>query len=1207
MGVVLEFGILGPLEARINGGEPIAFGGNRQRVLLAVLLLQANELVSTDLIVDQLWGEHSPPTATHVVQVGVSRLRRALGPAGERVATRPRGYLLQVLADELDADRCKRLYGEARGALAAGKPENAVRLLRDSLALWRGAPLADLAYEPFAQATIARLEELRLVCREELIEAELELGHHAEVVSDLEALVREQPYRERPHGQLMLALYRCGRQAEALAAFRRVRQLLIAELAVEPSGPLRDLEQGILRQDPELMEPRVARRSDAAAVPEAVADVRVAADDGRGSLPAALRLAPRTPFVGREAQERVAHEVVEEARRGTRRIIVIGGEPGVGKTRLAGRAALEAHGLGFATCWAAAAERVGAPYAIWLTALSEIVEAAPRDFVEAFGQSHGGELARLVPSLGELAPEASPARTSDPETERYLMFQAVIALLEGVSSETPLALVLDDIHWADATSLALLEHVAGATAHLPLLIVATFRESDLGPGHPLPDTLAALHRLDGVERFTLHGLTSDEVAELMTAIAGHELGAAELELAGEIASETDGNPFFVVQILRHLQEHGEIAQDESGRWSVQGFGRLTLPPSIHEVVAARIHRLGDETEGILNVAAVIGQTFDVEVLARVLQRDQDALIDPLEAAVRAAVLLESTESVGRFSFAHALFRRSLYDGLGATRRASVHTLVAEAIEQLAAPESVERLNELAHHWLASGRSPRKAVAYAQRAGQHALAQLAPDHALGWFEQALSLVGPDAGDSATRCDLLIGLGEAKRQVGDASFRDCLLEASALAERLDDPMRMTQAALANTLGPFGAAGPPDLDRMQALRRTLNRLAPDAPRVALLRAILAKEVYYGLDSRGGVQLGEEALALARERSDRRELARVMSFTAAISPITPLDDHAARVRELAVLGDEFEDPELQFRAANMGFIHAMHSGDRETLDTALASMLTLSDAIGQPVLRWTTLWARSAHQWVSGDLDAAERLTMEAAGVARAHTIPEGLLITFGQLLAVRSEQGRLDELVEPLERQLERNPQLRLLHLTQGYLAAETGRLAEAERILADLAAEGFPFEFDRTRAFNLARCADIALRIGALDAASALYEALRPRGAEFATPAGISSRGSVELNLGRLASALGRHDEAEGHLEAATRAHARFRAPLLEARSSLALGEALLARGDSERAPRANAAIARADALGAKHGSVAIEREVAALLGAQRGPAPEPIGG
>ncbi|MGZ4250762.1 MAG: ATP-binding protein, partial [Solirubrobacteraceae bacterium] len=1025
------------------------------------------------------------------------------------------------------------------------------------------------------------------------------LGHHAEVVSDLEALVREQPYRERPHGQLMLALYRCGRQADALAAFRRVRQLLLEELAVEPSTQLRELEQRILRQDPELMTPVATRLTDSASVPEAVSGARDAVDRAAQSLPAPLRLTPRTPFVGREAEEHLTHEAVEEARHGTRRIIVIGGEPGVGKTRLAARAALEAHDLGFGTYWAAAAERVGAPYAIWLTALSELVEEAPRELVESVGRRYGGELARLVPWLGELAPEASRAHTSDPETERYLMFQAVIALLEAVSTVTSVALVLDDIHWADAPSLALLEHVAAATAHLPLFIAATFRESDLEAGHPLSDTLAALHRVDGVERVTLEGLTSNEVAELMAAIAGHDMGAAELELAAEIASETDGNPFFVVQILRHLQEHGEIAQDESGRWSVSGLRRLTLPPSIREVVAGRIHRLGDETEAILNVAAVIGQTFDIQVLARVMQRNEDDLLDPLEAAVRAVVLIESTERVGRFTFAHALFRRSLYDGVGATRRGSTHRLVAEAIEELGVAESGEHLNELAYHWIASGRSPRKAVAYAQRAGEHALAQLAPDHAVGWFEQALSVVGPDERDLATRCDLLIGLGEAKRQVGDASFRDCLLDASGVAERLDDTTRMTRAALANTLGPFGAAGPPDLQRIQALRRTLHRLPADGPHVALLRATLAKEVYYGGDPHGGVELGEQALALARQGSDRRELARVMSFTAAISPITPLEDHAARVRELAMLGDEFVDPDLQFRAANMGFIHAMHSGDREALNAALASMHTLADAIGQPVLRWTTLWAQSAHQWITGDLDAAERLTMQAAAVARAHNIPEGLLITFGQLLAVRSEQDRLEELVEPLERQLERNPRLRLLHLTHGYLAAETGRLAEAEAVLADLAADGFTFEFDRTRAFNLARCADIALRIGALDAAPALYEALSPHRAEFATPAGISSRGSVELNLGRLASALGRHDDAERHLEAATRAHAGFRAPLLEARALLAHGEALLARDDAKGA---NEALASAAALAHKHGSTAIEREVTRLLEALREPAP-----
>jgi tetratricopeptide (TPR) repeat protein len=363
--------------------------------------------------------------------------------------------------------------------------------------------------------------------------------------------------------------------------------------------------------------------------------------------------------------------------------------------------------------------------------------------------------------------------------------------------------------------------------------------------------------------------------------------------------------------------------------------------------------------------------------------------------------------------------------------------------------------------------------------------------------------------------------------------------------------------------------------------------------VQAILAKELYYGGEPHRGVELGEEALMRARAGTDRRQLARVLSFTTAISPISSLEEHADRVRELAALGEEFADPELRFRAANMRFIHAMHSGDREALDAALALMLTLAEAIGQPVLRWTTLWAQSAHQWLAGDLDAAERFTTEAAAVASTHDIPEGLLITFGQLLAVRTEQDRLDELVEPLGRQLAHNPRLRLLGLTRGYVLAETGRLAEAAAVLTDLARDGFRFEFDRTRAFNLARCADIALRVGDLDAAPQLYDALLAYRRQFATPAGIASRGSIELNLGRLASALGRHEEAEAHLKAALDAHRAFRAPLLEARTYLALGEALLARQETSVAVRAGEVLSEAAALARAHGSVAIEREAARM--------------
>jgi DNA-binding SARP family transcriptional activator/class 3 adenylate cyclase len=227
----------------------------RQKALLAVLGLHANEVVSTDGLIDQLWGERPPARAVHTVQVFVSRLRGALGGAGERLLTRPPGYVLELGADELDANRCERLYDDARSALHAGDPAGAAELLRAALDLWRGAPLADFTYEPFAQAAIARLEELRLSCREERIEAWLALGRHAEVISGLEALVREEPLRERPRGQLMLALYRCGRQAEALEAFQRARRMLVDELALDPNPALQELERRILRQDPSLEAP----------------------------------------------------------------------------------------------------------------------------------------------------------------------------------------------------------------------------------------------------------------------------------------------------------------------------------------------------------------------------------------------------------------------------------------------------------------------------------------------------------------------------------------------------------------------------------------------------------------------------------------------------------------------------------------------------------------------------------------------------------------------------------------------------------------------------------------------------------------------------------------------------------------------------------------------------------------------------------------
>src|SRR5215218_7694594 len=311
----VEFGILGPLEVRAEG-RPVAVGGSKPRALLAFLLLHPNEPVSADALAVALWGEEAPARSTKAVHVNVSRLRKALGDP-EALSTTAAGYRLRVGPDELDVERFRRLVADGRGALAADEPEKAGALLREALALWRGPPLAELAFEPFAQAAIAALQEERLAAVETRLEADLRAGRHGELVAELQGLAAEHPLRERLHGQLMLALYRAGRQADALEAYRHARATLVEQLGIEPGSELRELERAVLAQDPGIA-PHAPARSEPAAAPL----VRIPA-------------AP-TPTVGREADmERLCAAVRDP----DARLITVVGPGGVGKTRLAAEAA----------------------------------------------------------------------------------------------------------------------------------------------------------------------------------------------------------------------------------------------------------------------------------------------------------------------------------------------------------------------------------------------------------------------------------------------------------------------------------------------------------------------------------------------------------------------------------------------------------------------------------------------------------------------------------------------------------------------------------------------------------------------------------------------------------------------------------------------------------------------------------------------------
>jgi DNA-binding SARP family transcriptional activator len=350
----MRFGILGPLEVTDDEGRRLEIGGLKRRAVLAILLLSANEAVSRDRLIEALWSGRPPASAAKSVQVHVSRLRRAFRDleqaGGERLATELAGYVLRVGPDELDGERFERLIADGVALIDVGSVESAVARLRDALSLWRGGPLVDFEYESFAQAEIARLSELHLAAVEHLVEAELARGREGQLIAELERRVCEHPYRERLRSQLMLALYRTGRQADALEVYRDGRAMLVEEVGIEPSAELRALHEAILVQDASLLRSTARRVT------------------GAGS------------FVGYEPELELMQTALDRALAGQGSLVLVGGEPGIGKSHLAER--LEEVGLarGARVLWGRCWEAGGAPpYWPWVQALSAYVRGLPVD------------------------------------------------------------------------------------------------------------------------------------------------------------------------------------------------------------------------------------------------------------------------------------------------------------------------------------------------------------------------------------------------------------------------------------------------------------------------------------------------------------------------------------------------------------------------------------------------------------------------------------------------------------------------------------------------------------------------------------------------------------------------------------------------------------------------------------------------------------
>ena len=503
----MRYGVLGPLQVS-DDARTIEIAGHKPRALLAMLLLHRNQVVSADRLIEALWEEAPPATAAKALQVYVSQLRKLLGP--QRLETRPPGYVVVVADDDLDLDRFRRLAEEGK--------------THEALSLWRGPALSDFAFERFAQGEIARLEEERLACLEKRIDDDLAAGRHAAIVGELDTLVAEHPLRERPRRQLMVALYRSGRQAAALEAFHAARAALVDELGIEPSRELRELHQAMLRQD------------DALEAPPAETD----------HVPDEQQSA----FVGRQAELSVLVDALRDALAGHGRVVLVGGEPGIGKSRLVEELAAHARALGAdvltGRCW----EAGGAPpYWPWTQSLRSHLRATTPEQLRAQLGADAADLVHLLPELRKLVPDVPASGPPESEGARFRLFHATIEFLRRASAHKPLVLALDDLHAADADSLLLLQLLARELGTSRLLVVGAFRDIDPTVSDDLGALLAEIAREPGARRISLRGLSQEDVGAYVDRTAAE---IASPELVAALSERTEGNPLFLSETVRLL-------------------------------------------------------------------------------------------------------------------------------------------------------------------------------------------------------------------------------------------------------------------------------------------------------------------------------------------------------------------------------------------------------------------------------------------------------------------------------------------------------------------------------------------------------------------------------------------------------------------------------------------------------------------------------
>ncbi|MGI8715237.1 MAG: ATP-binding protein [Solirubrobacteraceae bacterium] len=1145
--------LCGRLSVELDGIELVrSLRGRQVPLLLAYLVLSRDRTVGRDELIGAIWPSSAPHSQDGALRTLLSRLRSGLGSE------------ILVGRDELVLELPEPAWVDYEAATAEVRRAAEALERDDPRAAWALAQvplnIASRGLLPGVQAgwlepRRRELADVRLEALEVIGRAGLRLGGAlASVERAARALIETEPYRESGYVLLMGALGAQGNVAEGLRAFERLRGLLREELGTSPSHEAIAAHDRLLHPGGRAPDP-VATAAAGGAAPAAAAKL---------ALPAELSAAGNSPLIGRCAELRELKlwwETASEAR-----VLLLGGDAGIGKTRLLAQAALWANDAGSTVLGGRSPQDTLVPYQPFLEAIGQYAFGAPLEQLRAATRPAGPELGQLIPELRRRLPERyPPGRPPEPggsdgsETDRYRLFEAVAGLLGEISARGSLLLVLDDLHWADRPTLLLLRHLARSPQASGLRILGAYRAGEQ-TGDGFQAALAGLRHERLMRDLEVGGLPEADATELVRRLTH---GTPSRAFAHALYAGTEGNPYFIEELVRHLADSG-VRFQEAGAGELQRFG---LPEGVRGVISRRLERLDDDGRECLRIAAVIGRDFDSALLERLTGFHEERFLRALEGALDAGLIADSPGEHGRCTFAHALVRETLYAGMSSDRRTRLHRRVGIALEE----QEDASLGALALHFTraAGPADAERAIRYALQAGEQATAMLAHEEAAEHYARALEVLERCAPAALERrCQLLLQLGEARVRSGERPAAwGVFREAAGLAGSLGDGELMARAAIGASRRFIQPPGVIDEELIALLQQALEMTPADLSRTRVtLITRLCAALYYSAERREQMRrLSAEATTIAARLRDP-EVAALAASARRRAYWGPghLERRLADATQLLRSAREAGDLELTLQGHAWLVIDLLETGDRTAVEAQVTAFAAGAGQLRQPLFLWNVAVWRAMLALLDGRLDEADRLSTEALSSG---ILPDGVTASQYhaiQLLGIRREQARMGELETNVRELVATNPNRPAWRAALATLLSDTGRRDEARDELNRLAdgLREIPSDGDWMIAVTL--LADVAAELDDEPTAETLYELLVPYAdANVVIGHAAVCFGAVERYLGRLALTTGRRDDALVHLGRAITSSAGLRAPLQLAHARLDYAIALGGGNEARR--------------------------------------------